>query len=226
MAMGQLGLVRAFPRAADPRISLVVSVFEIEVHLQQPASVSAYVILDLGVQPSKQLTSTDIVRSNINTQLNRHPHLHGLKQTQHTHLTSLSMEKSFIDMERLPPPAPSHRCSPRPLASRRRYSLLVRSSLLAFCACLTIFILFHRTPKISTLDWSPWQEEANTNTCGVDSCSPRSASSSAAAAVRIPLEAHIMSKCPDARHCLKYLVVPAMEEVSDKVNFRLSFIGK
>lgn len=42
---------------------------------------------------------------------------------------------------------------------------------------------------------------------------------------RVHLEAHIMSKCPDARDCLRDLVVPAMEDVVDKVNFTLSFIG-
>ena len=43
---------------------------------------------------------------------------------------------------------------------------------------------------------------------------------------RVPLEAHIMSKCPDARDCLRDLVVPAMEKIVDKVDFRLSFIGR
>ncbi|KAH8696458.1 hypothetical protein BGW36DRAFT_321685 [Talaromyces proteolyticus] len=43
--------------------------------------------------------------------------------------------------------------------------------------------------------------------------------------VKIPLEAHIMSKCPDAQDCLQQLVVPAMERISDKVDFDLSFIG-
>ncbi|KAA8648272.1 hypothetical protein EYZ11_007767 [Aspergillus tanneri] len=42
---------------------------------------------------------------------------------------------------------------------------------------------------------------------------------------RVPLEAHIMSKCPDAQYCLKHLVVPAMEQISDKVDFDLSFIA-
>lgn len=42
----------------------------------------------------------------------------------------------------------------------------------------------------------------------------------------VPLEAHVMSKCPDARDCLRDLVVPAMEQVVDKVDFRLSYIGK
>ncbi|KAJ5159764.1 Gamma interferon inducible lysosomal thiol reductase GILT [Penicillium canariense] len=42
---------------------------------------------------------------------------------------------------------------------------------------------------------------------------------------KVPLEAHIMSKCPDAQDCLQKLVLPAMEQISDKVNFNLSFIA-
>ena len=41
----------------------------------------------------------------------------------------------------------------------------------------------------------------------------------------VALEAHIMSKCPDARDCLRDLVVPAMQQVVDKVDFQLSYIG-
>ncbi len=41
----------------------------------------------------------------------------------------------------------------------------------------------------------------------------------------VPLEAHVMSKCPDAKTCLEELVVPAMEQVVDIVDFRLSYIG-
>jgi hypothetical protein len=43
---------------------------------------------------------------------------------------------------------------------------------------------------------------------------------------KVSLEAHIMSKCPDAKACLQELVVPAMEKISDKVDFKLSFIGR
>ena len=42
----------------------------------------------------------------------------------------------------------------------------------------------------------------------------------------VPLEIHIMSKCPDAQYCLEELVLPTMVRVSDKVNFTLSYIGK
>ncbi|KAK7753307.1 hypothetical protein SLS62_004826 [Diatrype stigma] len=41
----------------------------------------------------------------------------------------------------------------------------------------------------------------------------------------VPLEIHIMSKCPDAQYCLSELVVPSMVRTSDKVNFTLSYIG-
>ena len=43
---------------------------------------------------------------------------------------------------------------------------------------------------------------------------------------KVPLEAHIMSKCPDARDCLQQLIVPTMEQVHDNVDFRLSFIAR
>ncbi|KAF2240110.1 hypothetical protein EV356DRAFT_10936 [Viridothelium virens] len=42
---------------------------------------------------------------------------------------------------------------------------------------------------------------------------------------KVPLEAHIMSKCPDAKDCLRDLIIPTMANVSDKVDFTLSFIG-
>ena len=41
----------------------------------------------------------------------------------------------------------------------------------------------------------------------------------------VPLEAHIMSKCPDARDCLRDMVLPTMQRVYGKVNFTLSYIG-
>jgi len=44
-------------------------------------------------------------------------------------------------------------------------------------------------------------------------------------AIKVPLEAHIMSKCPDAKDCLQQLIIPTMERVNDKVDFKLSFIG-
>ncbi|KAI5295116.1 hypothetical protein KEM52_002333 [Ascosphaera acerosa] len=43
---------------------------------------------------------------------------------------------------------------------------------------------------------------------------------------KVPLEAHIMSKCPDAQYCLQELVVPVMERLHAKIEFQLSFIGE
>jgi hypothetical protein len=43
---------------------------------------------------------------------------------------------------------------------------------------------------------------------------------------KVPFEAHIMSKCPDAKDCLGTLVVESMSQVSDKVDFTLSYIGR
>ncbi|RFU77279.1 gamma interferon inducible lysosomal thiol reductase [Trichoderma arundinaceum] len=42
----------------------------------------------------------------------------------------------------------------------------------------------------------------------------------------VPLEAHIISKCPDTRDALRTLILPVMQQVHDKVDFRLSYIGK
>jgi len=41
----------------------------------------------------------------------------------------------------------------------------------------------------------------------------------------VPLEAHIMSKCPDAKDCLREMVLPVMQRAYAKVDFLLSFIG-
>ncbi|KAK4081847.1 hypothetical protein Purlil1_11534 [Purpureocillium lilacinum] len=41
----------------------------------------------------------------------------------------------------------------------------------------------------------------------------------------VPLEAHIISKCPDTRDALRQLILPAMQRVHDKVDFKLNYIG-
>ena len=43
---------------------------------------------------------------------------------------------------------------------------------------------------------------------------------------KVPLEVHIVSKCPDTRDALRELILPVMQRVSDKVDFKLSYIGK
>ena len=64
-----------------------------------------------------------------------------------------------------------------------------------------------------------WDVKTEFTTTTIPAPSPKSTP------IKVPLEAHIMSKCPDAKDCLKDLVVPAMEKIYDKVNFTLSYIG-
>jgi len=54
----------------------------------------------------------------------------------------------------------------------------------------------------------------------------RMAVSSPIAEIKVPLEIHIMSKCPDARDCLEQLIAPALEEIESLVDFQMSFIGR
>ncbi|KAG5975458.1 hypothetical protein E4U55_007659 [Claviceps digitariae] len=41
----------------------------------------------------------------------------------------------------------------------------------------------------------------------------------------VPLEAHIISKCPDTQDALRELILPVMQRVNDKVDFKLNYIG-
>ncbi|KND93122.1 hypothetical protein TOPH_02311 [Tolypocladium ophioglossoides CBS 100239] len=41
----------------------------------------------------------------------------------------------------------------------------------------------------------------------------------------VPLEAHIISKCPDTRDAMRQLILPVMQRVHDKVDFKLNYIG-
>ncbi len=103
-----------------------------------------------------------------------------------------------------------HRDMPNPRLPRSRRVLTVLLALL-----LPIYILF----KFLSFPNS-------TNFARESSPSTRiSLTSQNNASALVPLEAHVMSKCPDARDCLQDLVVPAMEEIWNKVDFRLSFIG-
>lgn len=78
-----------------------------------------------------------------------------------------------------------------------------RAVFFSFLALITIFPLFGLI-TVAMMDDEPMEEYL-----------PR----------RVPLEAHIMSKCPDARDCLHDLVLPAMVNVSQYVDFKLSYIG-
>jgi hypothetical protein len=88
---------------------------------------------------------------------------------------------------------------------------------LVFGFITVAFLYFAWTPITSVLLLLP-----STSKLGGMPCTSTLLSSTK---VPVPLEAHIMSKCPDAQECLRMLVLPTMVRVSEKVNFTLSFIG-
>lgn len=110
----------------------------------------------------------------------------------------------------------------RPIRSRsrslRRNRPLV--SVTAIAILLFLVYTFHPFGSYSS-SWTP--SNAAKNAVGKDGGS--SSTSFSTTKDLVPLEAHIMSKCPDAKDCLKELILPAMMRVNSKVNFTLSFIG-
>lgn len=107
----------------------------------------------------------------------------------------------------------------RTMARRSGSQRLLRIVLLALAATLLmkgLFVSFHhciRGMRSTTPIHPPHQPfQWKTDDNAIDS-------------PKVAFEAHIMSKCPDAKYCLEKLVVPAMERVHDKVNFTMSFIG-
>jgi hypothetical protein len=112
----------------------------------------------------------------------------------------------------------------------------LRSSLGVIAICLGLVYVYTHLGTLPAFAPVRWQKEA----------SPKDAQSTTTKLV--PLEAHIMSKCPDARvgcfprmlrflqdrslmgdapsqDCLRNLILPVMQRVHEKVNFTLSFIG-
>jgi hypothetical protein len=89
----------------------------------------------------------------------------------------------------------------------------LRRGLIIIVACFFGYFIYLNRLYVRSLSTTPSKagSEHTANTVGTN---------------KVPLEAHIMSKCPDAQDCLQQLVVPAMEKISDKVDFQLSFIGK
>ncbi|OJD21711.1 hypothetical protein ACJ73_06949 [Blastomyces percursus] len=109
-------------------------------------------------------------------------------------------------------------------SSRRTIYRLFRRLLILSCIALIIFAL------IRGIHVPPEYEKFKQANVGHKTTEPASSlrgnNHKDAPAGRVPLEAHIMSKCPDAQYCLEKLIVPAMTQVHDKVDFRLSFIGR
>lgn len=84
---------------------------------------------------------------------------------------------------------------------------------LCFAVYLFVNVFFPDVNIDNAAFWSPFRCHGSTPKVPSDS-------------QKVPLEAHVMSKCPDARDCLRQLVIPTMEQVSDLVDFDLSFIAR
>lgn len=112
---------------------------------------------------------------------------------------------------------------PRPAGSPMRPHARRFRPLLALTLVVLCFYLYARPSSVL----SPLPDISSRLSNTLQAAAPASGSGSRADAnaALVPLEAHIMSKCPDAKDCLQKLVLPAMVRVFDKVNFTLSFIG-
>ena len=106
----------------------------------------------------------------------------------------------------------------RPAYQRPRRRIFRTYILAIICVFLLNYYLF--PPLADLVRRQISDKHVTTKPVGTSSPAPQTPS-----AARIPLEAHIMSKCPDARDCLVDLVVPAMEQIEQEVDFQLSYIG-
>lgn len=120
---------------------------------------------------------------------------------------------------------PIHNRHRSPSSARTRRSIVIYISVI----CGLFLGMIYVVPSLSKYFY-PEQELPLVNT--KEPYGPTSSSTTTTATThsssnntKVPLEAHIMSKCPDARDCLRDLVVPAMERVVEKVDFKLSYIG-
>ncbi|KAJ9193428.1 hypothetical protein DTO166G4_8698 [Paecilomyces variotii] len=111
----------------------------------------------------------------------------------------------------------------------RTISRIFRRVLTAVCFGLVIYIFLSRFSTSRTHTHASSHNEELQAVSGKrpngDHDTEEAFPLSSASSKRVPLEAHIMSKCPDAQDCLQQLVVPAMERINDKVDFILSFIA-
>ena len=96
---------------------------------------------------------------------------------------------------------------------------------IVFISIIVIMILFtsHISPPPRTLAYHLIRHYPASP--GVGKQQPLEAQSFTAD-TKVPLEIHIMSKCPDAKDCLELLIAPALEEIESLVDFQMSFIGR
>jgi hypothetical protein len=111
----------------------------------------------------------------------------------------------------------------RPLRSRSRSLRRNRPLLSLVVIAALLFLVYTFRPFNSyTGAWVPPEVSEGTIVQDAGGSTPTAATITKDL---VPFEAHIMSKCPDARDCLRDMILPAMMRVNSKVNFTLSFIG-
>ncbi|EER24529.1 hypothetical protein D8B26_005140 [Coccidioides posadasii str. Silveira] len=116
-------------------------------------------------------------------------------------------------------------CS-RPTAAMQRrepwrVSRFLRNTILATCLCLAIYCFSHQSHLLTR----PSAIMKDRTQSPISNVGDNAGQDPNPSSKKVPLEAHIMSKCPDAKNCFLDLIVPAMVKVHDKVDFKLSFIG-
>lgn len=113
--------------------------------------------------------------------------------------------------------------------ARRRHRPFLWLLLIALAAYgLYAFGSFSFTGKSLSLSPHAEPEPVRTSdalTVGDVAASAASAVPTVASRELVPLEAHVISKCPDTRDCLRELLLPTMIRAYDKVNFTLTYIG-
>ncbi|KAL1888789.1 hypothetical protein Sste5346_009343 [Sporothrix stenoceras] len=119
------------------------------------------------------------------------------------------------------------------MSSTTRRKLRVRFGYVAALVIigLTVVLFLQPAPLLEVSTWSPMasKEEVWRSKTPIYEVEPKKGAASRPAHTSgrlVPFEAHIMSKCPDALDCLRDLVLPTMQQVVDKVNFTLSYIGR
>lgn len=125
------------------------------------------------------------------------------------------MDEKYAKYKTFPP-----RAAGSPMRSHARRAGRFRPLLVLTLVVLCLYLYAKPSSALGPL---PEISSRLSNTLQV--AMPGSAPGADANAALVPLEAHIMSKCPDAKDCLQKLILPAMVRVVDKVNFTLSFIG-
>ncbi|KAK8052041.1 hypothetical protein PG993_003426 [Apiospora rasikravindrae] len=108
--------------------------------------------------------------------------------------------------------------------TRSRSARRTRPWILIPVALIVLYTVYaiQSTAVIPSADWTSSPTTADPKKSTAVAATPKVHKAGAL----VPLEAHIMSKCPDAKDCLKEMILPAMMRVYEKVNFTLSYIGK